>query len=96
MTLQYMTPPAITFVGLGAVTAAVMSSADSSILGASSMFVRNVYQIIFRPNVSVLTALAPFVVPLSLGVSENEHYSQSIIFCFLPTDRLLKKSWDIA
>jgi len=52
MTLQYMTPPAITFVGLGAVTAAVMSSADSSILGASSMFVRNVYQIIFRPNAS--------------------------------------------
>ena len=54
MTLQYLTPPAITFVGLGAVTAAVMSSADSSILGASSMFVRNVYQIIFRPNVSML------------------------------------------
>merc|ERR1719423_592013 len=52
MTLQYLTPPAITFVGLGAVTAAVMSSADSSILGASSMFVRNVYQIIFRPNAS--------------------------------------------
>lgn len=52
MTLQYMTPPGITFVGLGAVTAAVMSSADSSILGASSMFVRNVYQIIFRPNAS--------------------------------------------
>lgn len=52
MTLQYMTPPAITFIGLGAVTAAVMSSADSSILGASSMFVRNVYQIIFRPNAS--------------------------------------------
>merc|ERR1719431_1906525 len=52
MTLQYLTPPAITFVGLGAVTAAVMSSADSSILGASSMFVRNVYQMIFRPNAS--------------------------------------------
>lgn len=52
MTLQYMTPPGITFVGLGAVTAAVMSSADSSILGASSMFVRNVYQIIFRPQAS--------------------------------------------
>lgn len=52
MTLQYMTPPGITFVGLGAVTAAVMSSADSSILGASSMFVRNVYQMIFRPNAS--------------------------------------------
>merc|ERR1719334_2057336 len=52
MTLQYLTPPAITFVGLAAVTAAVMSSADSSILGASSMFVRNVYQMIFRPNAS--------------------------------------------
>ena len=52
MVLQYLTPPYIAFFGLGAVSAAVMSSADSSVLSASSMFARNVYKLTFRPNAS--------------------------------------------
>ncbi|XP_054765464.1 high-affinity choline transporter 1-like [Lytechinus pictus] len=48
LVIQYLTPPWVSFVGLGAVSAAVMSSADSSILSASSMFVRNVYKLVFR------------------------------------------------
>ena len=52
MVLQYLTPAAVSFFGLGAVSAAVMSSADSSVLSASSMFARNVYKLIFRPSVS--------------------------------------------
>lgn len=52
--LQYLCPPYISFFGLGAVSAAVMSSADSSILSASSMFARNIYQLSFRQNVSFL------------------------------------------
>ena len=52
MVLQYLTPSAASFFGLGAVSAAVMSSADSSVLSASSMFARNVYKLIFRQNVS--------------------------------------------
>ena len=51
MVLQYLTPTAVSFVGLGAVAAAVMSSTDSSFLSASSMFSRNVYKLVFRPNV---------------------------------------------
>ena len=51
MVLQYLTPTAVSFVGLGAVSAAVMSSADSSILSASSMFSRNIYKLIFRQGV---------------------------------------------
>ena len=51
MVLQYLTPTAVSFVGLGAVSAAVMSSADSSILSASSMFSRNIYKLIFRQKV---------------------------------------------
>ena len=51
MVLQYLTPTAVSFVGLGAVSAAVMSSADSSMLSASSMFSRNIYKLVFRQKV---------------------------------------------
>lgn len=51
MSLQYLTPPAVSFIGLGAISAAVMSSADSSILSASSMFARNIYKLTFRQKV---------------------------------------------
>ena len=52
MVLRYLTPHAIAFFGLGAISAAVMSSTDSSILSASSMFTHNVYKAIFRQKVS--------------------------------------------
>jgi len=50
--MQYLCPAGVTFIGLGAVSAAVMSSADSSVLSASSMFARNIYKLIFRQKVS--------------------------------------------
>lgn len=53
--LQHLCPPFVSFFGLGAVSAAVMSSADSSILSASSMFARNIYQLAFRQSVSSAT-----------------------------------------
>jgi len=40
----------VAFFGLGAVSAAVMSSTDSSMLSASTMLARNVYQKVFRPK----------------------------------------------
>lgn len=43
LVLQYLCPKAVGVIGLGAVSAAVMSSADSSVLSSSSMFARNVY-----------------------------------------------------
>ena len=52
MVLQYLTPSFVAFFGLGSVSAAVMSSADSSVLSASSMFARNVYKLLLRPNAS--------------------------------------------
>lgn len=50
--VRYLTPGWAGIVGLGAVAAAVMSSADSSILSASSMSGWNVYRPLFSPNVS--------------------------------------------
>ena len=51
--MQYLCPAWVTFIGLGAVSAAVMSSADSSVLSASAMFARNIYKLIFRQKVSL-------------------------------------------
>ncbi len=48
--LQSLTPPVIGVIGLAAVAAAVMSSVDSSILSASSMFAWNVYRPLLRPD----------------------------------------------
>ncbi len=42
--MRYMTPPFVATLGLCAVAAAVMSSIDSSLLSASSMFAWNVYR----------------------------------------------------
>ncbi|XP_019644011.1 PREDICTED: high affinity choline transporter 1-like [Branchiostoma belcheri] len=50
--LQYLTPTWVSFFGLGAVSAAVMSSADSCILAASSVFAKNVYKEVFRQKAS--------------------------------------------
>jgi high affinity choline transporter 7 len=52
--MQYLCPTAVSFFGLGAVAAAVMSSADSSVLSASGMFSRNVYRVFIRPRVSFI------------------------------------------
>lgn len=51
LVLQYLTPNIISFFGLGAISAAVMSSADSSVLSASSMFARNIWKLTFRQGV---------------------------------------------
>ncbi|XP_061165444.1 high-affinity choline transporter 1-like [Saccostrea echinata] len=52
MTLPYVlhefTPRWVAVLGLGAISAAVMSSMDSSILGSSSMFTNNIYKRIIR------------------------------------------------
>lgn len=49
--IRYMTPGWVAILGLGAIAAAVMSSADSSILSASSMAGWNVYRPLFRPGI---------------------------------------------
>ena len=50
--LRHLTPPLVATIGLGAVSAAVMSSVDASILSASTMAAWNVYRPLVNPGAS--------------------------------------------
>ncbi|KAG8234179.1 hypothetical protein J437_LFUL007339 [Ladona fulva] len=51
LALRYLLPSAVTFVGVGAVTAAVISTIDSTVLGAGSAIANNIYKGLLRKKV---------------------------------------------
>lgn len=63
--LKYLTPQWVAFIGLGAISVTVMSSANSSVFGSSSMFTRNIYRMAIRPKVNIYLPLTnPFLFSL--------------------------------
>jgi Na+/pantothenate symporter len=64
----------VSFFGLGAVSAAVMSSADSCILSASSMFTHNIYKAIVYPSVWQKQTIVKNVLCKNLNFKHSTYY----------------------
>uniref|UniRef100_A0A8V5FUF1 Uncharacterized protein n=1 Tax=Melopsittacus undulatus TaxID=13146 RepID=A0A8V5FUF1_MELUD len=81
LVLRYLCPAYISIVGLGAITAAGMSSADSALLSASSMFAHNIYRKILRKEATdteVLWAMRISMLVSGAGASGLAFYSSSV------------------
>ncbi|XP_047106773.1 high-affinity choline transporter 1-like [Schistocerca piceifrons] len=87
LVLRYLTPSWVAFFGLGAISASIMASADSSILASSSMFSRNIYKLVLRTQASeremvwvlrvsvvVITAIAALI-----GLTAGSIYYLSVL-----------------
>ncbi|KAB7502623.1 High-affinity choline transporter 1 [Armadillidium nasatum] len=73
----------VAFIGLGAVSAAVMSSADSSVLSAASMFSINIYKNVFRqtatPNEIVWVMRGAIIVGSFDSYDRRSSHSQHLL-----------------
>uniref|UniRef100_A0A8B9E885 High affinity choline transporter 1 n=1 Tax=Anser cygnoides TaxID=8845 RepID=A0A8B9E885_ANSCY len=79
--LHYLCPAYVSIAGLGAIAAAAMSSADSALLSASSMFAHNIYRKILRKQATegeVLWAMRISMLVFGAGAAGLAFYSSSV------------------
>ncbi|KAL1459943.1 hypothetical protein WDU94_011888 [Cyamophila willieti] len=107
LVLRELCPNWVAFFGLGAVTAAVMSSADAGILSSSSMFTRNIYKLSFRPKASeneliwvlriaiaVIASLACLIALTSSSIYYLSVLCSDIVYVILFPQLILVIYWD--
>lgn len=82
----------VSFIGLGAVSAAIMSSADSTVLSTSSMFVHNIYKTVFFPKVKTLTEFI-FNYLFSLILFSHTVVRKTSSTCHVGIHRCIGKPW---
>ncbi|XP_065292431.1 high-affinity choline transporter 1-like isoform X2 [Dermacentor albipictus] len=96
LVLQYLTPGFVSAMGLGAVSAAVMSSSDSSILSAASMFAWNIYKLgirqnatekeviyVMRVSIVLVGALATFMALTAESIYSLWYLSSDLVYVIL-------------
>ncbi|XP_009879541.1 PREDICTED: high affinity choline transporter 1-like [Charadrius vociferus] len=81
LVLHYLCPAYISVAGLGAIAAAAMSSADSALLSAGSMFAHNIYRKILRKKATeaeVLWAMRTSMLVFGAVAAGLAFYSSSV------------------
>ncbi|XP_056148250.1 high-affinity choline transporter 1-like [Lampris incognitus] len=90
ITLQHLTPPYISILGIGAIAAAVMSSTDSIMLSAASIVSSNIYKNILRAQASdreIEWVIRVVVVLVGvIGTSLTSLQSSVMMFWYLGTE----------
>ncbi|KAK6961656.1 high-affinity choline transporter 1 [Biomphalaria glabrata] len=92
MTLSYLVPLPVSIIGLGAISAASMSSADSCFLSTATVITKNIYKDIFRNNASdreLMWILRIFIVISGTAGTVIAIYATSIYGLFVLCSDLL-------